>query len=48
MGPDFASVSHWGDELNHERKRQTMVKRAGNHGGNKTQGVECTWFREMV
>lgn len=48
MDPGFASVSHRGDEFNHERKRQTRIKRAGNHGGNKTEGVECTWFREMV
>lgn len=48
MDPDFASVSHRGDKFNHERKRQTMVKRVGNHGGNKTQGAECTWFREKV
>lgn len=48
MDPDYASVSHRGDEFNHVRKRQMMVKRAGNQAGKKTQGVECTWLRERV
>lgn len=42
MDPEFALVSNKGDEFNHKSKRQTMGTRAGNHGGNKTQGVQCT------